>query len=107
MLRSVLLFMKWIALSRTSISRLMFSLHLSSNNFLSNSLCIALFMSMVIGLPALFFLTASLASTACIDRISLPLIAKRNVSITLRHLGEKFRLQEETRRPLPAAAAGG
>jgi hypothetical protein len=34
-------------------------------------------------------------------------IASRNVSITLRHLGEKFRLQEETRRPLPAAAAGG
>src|SRR5262249_29531389 len=31
----------------------------------------------------------------------------RNVSITLRHLGEKFRLQEEARRPLPAAAAGG
>jgi pre-peptidase len=33
--------------------------------------------------------------------------ARRNVSITLRHLGEKFRLQEETLRPLPAAAAGG
>jgi putative ABC transport system permease protein len=32
---------------------------------------------------------------------------KRNVSITLRHLGEKFRLQEEARRSLPAAAAGG
>jgi len=32
---------------------------------------------------------------------------RRNVSITLRHLGEKFRLQEEARRPLPAAAAGG
>ena len=31
----------------------------------------------------------------------------RNVSITLRHLSEKFRLQEETRRPLPAAAAAG
>jgi hypothetical protein len=31
----------------------------------------------------------------------------RNVSITLRHLGEKFRLQEEARRPLPTAAAGG
>jgi hypothetical protein len=31
----------------------------------------------------------------------------RNVSITLRHLGEKFRLQEEARRPFPAAAAGG
>jgi len=30
----------------------------------------------------------------------------RNVSITLRHFGEKFRLQQETRRPLPAAAAG-
>jgi hypothetical protein len=34
-------------------------------------------------------------------------VAYRNVSITLRHLGEKFRLQEETLRPLPAAAAGG
>jgi predicted negative regulator of RcsB-dependent stress response len=33
--------------------------------------------------------------------------ALRNVSITLRHLSEKFRLQEETRRPLPAAAADG
>jgi hypothetical protein len=32
---------------------------------------------------------------------------KRNVSITLRHLGEKFRLQEEAQRPFPAAAAGG
>src|SRR5215468_2584433 len=29
----------------------------------------------------------------------------RNVSITLRHFGEKFRLQEEARRPLPAEAA--
>jgi hypothetical protein len=33
--------------------------------------------------------------------------AHRNVSITLRHLGEKFRLQEEARRPLPTAAVGG
>ena len=31
----------------------------------------------------------------------------RNVSITLRHLGEKFRLQEEAPRPFPTAAAGG
>jgi hypothetical protein len=31
----------------------------------------------------------------------------RNVSITLRHLCEKFRLQEEARRPFPTAAAGG
>jgi hypothetical protein len=35
------------------------------------------------------------------------LVKFRNVSIALRHLGEKFRLQEETRRPLPTAAAGG
>ena len=34
-------------------------------------------------------------------------LTSRNVSITLRHLGEKFRLQEEAQRPLPAAAAGG
>jgi hypothetical protein len=33
--------------------------------------------------------------------------SNRNVSITLRHLGEKFRLQEEARRPFPAAVAGG
>jgi dienelactone hydrolase len=33
--------------------------------------------------------------------------AKRNVSITLRHLVEKFRLQEEAQRPFPTAAAGG
>jgi len=33
--------------------------------------------------------------------------ADRNVSITLRHLGEKFRLQEEAQRPFPTAAAGG
>ena len=31
----------------------------------------------------------------------------RNVSITLRHFGEKFRLQEEARRPLPTVAVGG
>jgi hypothetical protein len=31
----------------------------------------------------------------------------RNVSITLRHFGEKFRLQEEAQRPLPTAAVGG
>src|SRR5262249_54103088 len=31
----------------------------------------------------------------------------RNVSITLRQLGEKFRLQEEARRPFPTAVAGG
>jgi hypothetical protein len=31
----------------------------------------------------------------------------RNVSITLRHLGEKFRLQQEAQRPFPAAAADG
>src|SRR6266542_4045503 len=66
--------MKWIALSRTSISKLMFSLHLSSNNFLSNNFCIALFMSMVIGLPALFFLTSPLASTACIDRVIFTIV---------------------------------
>ena len=40
-----------------------------------------------------------------LDRQALP--AFRNVSITLRHTGEKFRLQEAARRPLPAAAAGG
>jgi hypothetical protein len=34
-------------------------------------------------------------------------VKERNVSITLRHLGEKFRLQEEAQRPFPAAAAGG
>jgi transposase-like protein len=33
-------------------------------------------------------------------------LKQRNVSITLRHLVEKFRLQEEARRPLPAVAAG-
>jgi hypothetical protein len=33
--------------------------------------------------------------------------ATRNVSITLRHLGEKFRLQQEAQRPFPAAAADG
>jgi hypothetical protein len=33
--------------------------------------------------------------------------AERNVSIALRHLGEKFRLQEKARLPLPAVAAGG
>jgi hypothetical protein len=33
--------------------------------------------------------------------------AHRNVSITLRHFGEKFRLQEEAQRPLPTAAVGG
>jgi transposase len=32
---------------------------------------------------------------------------KRNVSITLRHLAEKFRLQEEAQRPFPAAVADG
>jgi hypothetical protein len=31
----------------------------------------------------------------------------RNVSLTLRHLGETFRLQEEARRPIPTPAAGG
>jgi len=36
-----------------------------------------------------------------------PLQADRNVSITLRHFGEKFRLQEEARRQLPAEAAEG
>jgi transposase-like protein len=34
-------------------------------------------------------------------------LEERNVSITLRHLGEKFRLQEKAQRPLPAAAAAG
>ena len=33
--------------------------------------------------------------------------AARNVSITLRHLGEKFRLQEEARHPFPAVVAVG
>jgi hypothetical protein len=34
-------------------------------------------------------------------------LTNRNVSIALRHLGEKFRLQEEARLPLLAAAAAG
>jgi len=34
-------------------------------------------------------------------------LTERNVSIALRHLGEKFRLQEEARLPLLAAAAAG
>jgi pimeloyl-ACP methyl ester carboxylesterase len=33
--------------------------------------------------------------------------ADRNVSIILRHLDEKFRLQQEALRPFPTAAAGG
>jgi|GEM_PF-7093067 len=37
----------------------------------------------------------------------LPCCGQRNVSITLRHLGETFRLQEEARRLIPTAAAGG
>src|SRR5215471_16042639 len=36
-----------------------------------------------------------------------PVRRVRNVSITLRHFGEKFRLQDEARRPLPTAAVGG
>jgi predicted NACHT family NTPase len=41
-----------------------------------------------------------------LDRIT-DFWTERNVSITLRHLGEKFRLQVKARLPLPAVAAGG
>src|SRR5262245_58452909 len=41
------------------------------------------------------------------DHLKVKLTELRNVSITLRQLGEKFRLQEETRRLLPAADAAG
>jgi arsenate reductase len=41
------------------------------------------------------------------ERLSIFRRVRRNVSITLRHFGEKFRHQDEARRPLPAEAADG
>jgi len=52
-------------------------------------------------------LLAGGATEAEAYRQTLAELSGRNVSITLRHFGEKFRLQEEARRPLPVAAAAG